>query len=149
MPAVDPRDVESRDFGPRIGCDVVNVVDISRSIDLFGRRYLERTFTAHELTTCDGPARDQRLAARFAAKEAVVKVLRPLDSALPWNSIEITRELWGGCGVVLSGEAAKLALAQDLQDFQVSISHEADVAIAMVIATRCDISQKTEGRCHR
>ncbi|MGC0362806.1 holo-[acyl-carrier protein] synthase [Rhodococcus sp. 27YEA15] len=124
------------DLVPRIGCDVVNVVDVSRSIDLFGQRYLERTFTSHELQTCAGPSRDQRLAARFAAKEAVVKVLRPDDVAIPWNSIEIRRELWGGCGVILSGAAAELARAQDLQDFQVSISHEADVAIAMVIATR-------------
>ena len=62
------------DIGPRIGCDVVNVVDVTRSIELFGRRYLDRTFTPHELQTCAGPARDQRLAARFAAKEAVVKV---------------------------------------------------------------------------
>lgn len=141
-PSTNPAVPRPVDISPRIGCDVVNVVDVSRSIDLFGRRYLERMFTARELETCSGPARDQRLAARFAAKEAVVKVLRPFDSALPWNSIEITRELWGGCGVSLSGEAAKLALVQDLQDFQVSISHEADVAIAMVIATPCGISQQ-------
>jgi len=51
------------DIGPRIGCDVVNVVDVTRSIELFGRRYLDRTFTPHELQTCAGPARDQRLAA--------------------------------------------------------------------------------------
>lgn len=137
------------DATPRIGCDVVNVVDVSRSIDLFGSRYLERTFTARELEICSGAARDQRLAARFAAKEAVVKVLRPADAAIPWNSIEITRELWGGCGVELFGEAAKLAVAQDLQDFQVSISHEADVAIAMVIAMHRGGSQQTEGLSHR
>ncbi|MDI9955923.1 MULTISPECIES: holo-ACP synthase [unclassified Rhodococcus (in: high G+C Gram-positive bacteria)] len=124
------------DIGPRIGCDVVNVVDVTRSIELFGRRYLDRTFTPHELQTCAGPARDQRLAARFAAKEAVVKVVRPGDVPVPWSSIEITRAEWGGCGVTLSGNAAELARAQDLHDFQVSISHEADVAIAMVIATR-------------
>ncbi|MDJ0114611.1 4'-phosphopantetheinyl transferase superfamily protein, partial [Rhodococcus erythropolis] len=80
-----------------------------------------RTFTPHELQTCAGPARDQRLAARFAAKEAVVKVLRPGDVPVPWNSIEITRAEWGGCGVTLSGNAAELARAQDLHDFQVSI----------------------------
>lgn len=42
------------DIGPRIGCDVVNVVDVTRSIELFGRRYLDRTFTPHELQTCAG-----------------------------------------------------------------------------------------------
>lgn len=135
----EPAPTPMLDVGPRIGCDVVNVVDVRRSIELFGRRYLERTFTAHELQTCVGPTRDQRLAARFAAKEAVVKVLRPGDVAIAWNSIEITRELWGGCGVVLSGNAAELARAQDLNGFQVSISHEAEVAIAMVIATRSGV----------
>lgn len=132
------------DIGPRIGCDVVNVVDVRRSCELFGQRYLERTFTARELQTCAGPARDQRLAARFAAKEAVVKVLRPSDVAIPWNSIEITREPWGGCGVALSGNAAELARVQGLHDFQVSISHEADVAIAMVIATRSGVRNETK-----
>ncbi|WP_072688132.1 holo-ACP synthase [Rhodococcus marinonascens] len=131
----------SDDSGPsthesRIGCDVMMVEHVRSSVERFGDRYLTRIFTRHELETCGGPARDQRLAARFAAKEAVVKVLRPGDIALPWQSIEIRRESWGGCGVYLSGNASNLAERQGLGGFHVSISHEADVAFAMVTASR-------------
>lgn len=121
---------------PRIGCDMVRVEDVTASVERFGDRYLRRVFTPHELDVCSGPARDQRLAARFAAKEAVVKVLRPRDIALPWRSIEIRRQSWGGCEVALSGNASMLAREQRLADFQVSISHESEYAIAMVMATR-------------
>ncbi|MBY6389657.1 ACP synthase, partial [Rhodococcus erythropolis] len=46
--APTPTPTPMLDIGPRIGCDVVNVVDVTRSIELFGRRYLDRTFTPHE-----------------------------------------------------------------------------------------------------
>lgn len=120
----------------RIGCDVVTVSDVARSIDHFGDRYLRRMFTPHELSVCAGPTRAQRLAARFAAKEAVMKVLRPRDHAIPWSSIEIRREPWGGCSVLLLGNAAVLARDEQLTDFQCSLSHEPEYAIATVVATR-------------
>ncbi|WP_241383831.1 holo-ACP synthase [Rhodococcus sp. CH91] len=120
----------------RIGCDVVTVREVARSIDRFGDRYLRRLFTEHELSVCTGPGRAQRLAARFAGKEAVMKVLRPRDHAVPWRSIEIHRENWGGCTVELTGNAAALARDEQLTDLQVSISHEPEYAIATVVATR-------------
>src|SRR5690606_21019887 len=120
----------------RIGCDAVTVGDVARSIDRFGERYLQRMFTPHELSVCTGPTRAQRLAARFAAKEAVMKVPRPRDHPIPWRSIEIHRESWGGCSVLLDGNAALLARDEQLTDFQVSISHEPEYAIATVVATR-------------
>ncbi|MEU5841533.1 holo-ACP synthase [Rhodococcus sp. NPDC047139] len=129
----------------RVGCDVVTVRDVARSIDRFGDRYLQRMFTPHELAVCTGPGRAQRLAARFAAKEAVMKVLRPRDQAVPWQAIEIRRETWGGCAVVLAGNAAALARDQQLTDIQVSISHEPEYAIATVVATRVG---ETEGGVH-
>jgi len=119
---------------PRIGCDLVTVQDVADSIEIFGDRYLTRTFTPHELETCTGAHRSQRLAARFAAKEAVLKVLRPGDTAVPWRSIEIRRAEWGGCTVELSGNAAALARDQQVTDIQVSISHEPRYALATVTA---------------
>lgn len=133
----------------RIGCDVMAVGQVAASIERFGDRYLRRIFTPHELQTCTGPTRDQRLAARFAAKEAVVKTLRPGNVALPWRSIEIRRESWGGCGVYLSGRASILAEQQGLGCFQVSISHEADVAIAMVTVSRLDRGHDQQGEGNR
>lgn len=127
---------------PRIGCDVVTVGDVAKSIDRFGDRYLRRMFTPHELSVCVGANRVQRLAARFAAKEAVMKVLRPRDEAIPWRSIEIHREHWGGCSVLLSGNAAVRASDEQLTDFQVSISHEPAYAIATVVATRTAVTER-------
>ncbi|MBM7459079.1 holo-ACP synthase [Rhodococcus coprophilus] len=129
---------------PRIGCDVVTVADVARSIDLFGDRYLRRIFTPHELSVCTGAARTQRLAARFAAKEAVMKVLRPRDEAIPWRSIEIRREPWGGCSVQLDGNAAARASDEQLTDFQVSLSHEPEYALATVAATRTAVTEREQ-----
>ena len=66
----------------RVGTDLVHVPDVAASIDRFGARYLHRVYTDAELDTCRSGAggwSPERLAARFAAKEAVLKVLRPAD----------------------------------------------------------------------
>lgn len=115
----------------RVGCDVISVADIDASITRFGERYLSRVFTAHEQSVCNGDTRSQRLAARFAGKEAVMKVLRPHDDAVPWTCIEIRRADWGGCEVHLTGAAADLAQTCGLDDIQVSLSHENEYAMAV------------------
>jgi len=66
-----------------VGCDLTNPLDVAASIEQFGDRYLRRIYTDAELAGCAGPILSQRLAARFAAKEAVAKVLGELSGALP------------------------------------------------------------------
>jgi holo-[acyl-carrier protein] synthase len=63
----------------RVGTDLVNVDEVAASIERFGDRYLSRIFTSQETAACSGPngPSAERLAARFAAKESVVKVLQP------------------------------------------------------------------------
>ena len=63
----------------RVGTDVVAVHQVADSVARFGPRYLQRVYTDHELDSCAGSPtfRAARLAARFAAKEATIKVLRP------------------------------------------------------------------------
>ena len=56
----------------RTGCDLVQVVDVEHARRRYGSRYLRRVFTDTEQTECAGPDDTRRLAARFAAKEAVV-----------------------------------------------------------------------------
>lgn len=116
----------------RVGCDLLAVADVQQSIEQFGVRYLRRVYTPRELASCGGAA--HRLAARFAAKEAAIKVLRPGDVALPLLSIEIIRKYGGWCEVALFGPAAALARAGGLADLQVSLAHEADYAMAVVHA---------------
>ena len=126
-------------MGLRVGADIAVVDDVRSSVERFGRRYLDRIFTAHEIASCQGdPAVvAASLAARFAAKEATIKVLRPADAAPPWRSIEVRRDPSGWCELRLRGEAARLAAEAGITDLQVSLSHDGGLAAAVVLA-RCE-----------
>lgn len=109
---------------------------VRQSIDQHGERYLKRIYTEGELRDChtaEGIVAE-RLAARFAAKEAMLKVLRPVDEAVPWRTIGVVRHSAGWVTVELSGRAEALAAEGGLSDFELSICHEADFASAVVIA---------------
>ncbi len=120
----------------RVGVDVMAVGEVQRSIDAFGDRYLTRVFTEHELacTAGDDATRARGLAARFAAKEATLKVLHTQDAQPDWRSIEVRRTAGGWCEIKLSGRAADLAHQQAISDLDVSMSHEGSTAVAVVVA---------------
>jgi len=119
----------------RVGVDVVSVDDVAASIERFGDRYLQRVYTPHELQSCGGASgvRASRLAARFAAKEAVVKVLRPDGRTPPWRDIEVWRHDVGWCEIRLHGSAADLAAGAGLGNLAVSITHDKGIAAAVVV----------------
>jgi holo-[acyl-carrier protein] synthase len=119
----------------RVGIDLVSVEDVRHSIATLGDRYLERIYTAAELDDCGGEHPDpERLAARFAAKEAALKVLRPGDHGLALTTIEVRRAPEGWVELGLSGPAAELAAEAGLSGFALSIAHEAGFATAVVTA---------------
>jgi holo-[acyl-carrier protein] synthase len=120
----------------RIGIDLVNVNDVREAIAEHGERYLERVYTADELQDCtrDSEPDPGRLAARFAAKEATMKVLRCGDEALPWSSIALRKRPGGWPDLELAGEAKRLAQSAGVGELTVSITHEADYAAAVVAA---------------
>jgi holo-[acyl-carrier protein] synthase len=93
-------------------------------------------FTEREVTDCGGRENisPDRLAARFAAKEAARKVLRIDDESVPWRSIEVRREPGGWTELELHGAAAELAERSGMRGFSVSLTHEAGFASAVVIA---------------
>ena len=93
---------------------------------------LTRLFTPHELETCAGAP--ERLAARFAAKEAAIKVLRPDDVRPEWRAIEVRRQPSGACDLRLTGTAAAQAAAAGITSMAVSLSHDGDLATAVVVA---------------
>jgi holo-[acyl-carrier protein] synthase len=101
-------------------------------------RYLERIYTHGELEDCTTPSGidAERLAARFAAKEAALKVLRPGAVAVPFHSIEVCRRPGGWVELELSGPAAALAHDAGLSNFALSITHENGFASAVVMAER-------------
>jgi holo-[acyl-carrier protein] synthase len=117
----------------RVGADLVQVADVATSISRFGDRYLRRVYTDHELATCAGSP--ERLAARFAAKEATIKVLRPVDVRPEWRSIEVHRDPSGACDLRLSGTAAEQARAAGIGELAVSLTHDAGLAAAVVVAS--------------
>jgi holo-[acyl-carrier protein] synthase len=120
----------------RVGADVVAVHQVAESVEVFGARYLNRIYTEHELSSSAGsPAvRAASLAARFAAKEATIKVLRPTGHQPDWRSIEVRRHSGGWCTMALTGHAAALADQAGVADLAVSLTHEGDVAAAVVVA---------------
>ncbi len=120
----------------RVGADVVAVHQVAESVARFGSRYLQRVYTEHELSSCAGspPVQAAGLAARFAAKEATIKVLRPVGHQPDWRSVEVRRHSHGWCTMDLSGHAATLADQAGIADLAVSLTHEGDVAAAVVVA---------------
>jgi holo-[acyl-carrier protein] synthase len=115
----------------RTGCDLQRIDDVSDAIRDFGDRYLDRVYTpAEQATYRTGGAAS--LAARFAAKEAVLKVIGTADGVDP-RSVEITQQ--DGRPVVrLSGLASALAERAGLGPIDVSLSHSGDHALAVAVA---------------
>ena len=120
----------------RVGTDVVAVHQVAESVERFGPRYLQRVYTEHEVMSCRGtPAvKAASLAARFAAKEATIKVLRPAGRQPDWRSVEVRRHSEGWCTMALSGHAAALADQAGIADLAVSLPHDGDMAAAVVVA---------------
>jgi holo-[acyl-carrier protein] synthase len=120
----------------RVGIDLVAVDSVRESIRSHAERYLERVYTERELEDCSNPAGvdPERLAARFAAKEAALKVLRPGEVGLSLKAIEVRRSSGGWVELELSGVAAELASERGLSDFALSLTHEGGYASAVVIA---------------
>jgi holo-[acyl-carrier protein] synthase len=126
----------------RVGVDLVAVTDVACSLERFGDRYLDRIFTPHEIACCRTGDRSpgvprgfsvESLAARFAAKEATLKVLRPEGPRPEWRSIEVHRTSGGWCEIRLFGLAAALAVDAGIEELAVSLTHEAMMAAAVVV----------------
>lgn len=117
-----------------IGVDIVEVRRIRAALDnpQTGERFRDRVFTPGEIAYCARRRTGvESYAARFAAKEAVVKVLGKL---VDWREIEVVRGD-GPPAICLHGGAARRAAELGVQEFHLSVSHTAEHAIAYVVAT--------------
>lgn len=117
----------------RVGIDLASIPDVAASLARFGDRYLRRVYTVGEIVETGSDPR--RLAARFAAKEAVIKVLAPSDEPIDLRDIEIRADTGGGCEARLVASAAALATAAGLSSVSVSVSHLGDLAAAVALGT--------------
>lgn len=119
-----------------VGIDVQPIVEVEASIKEFGDRYTQRLFTDHELESCgENPlTAASGLAGRFAAKEAVLKILDVRESVPPWTTIEVHRTKGTRPEIVLRGIAAEIARHQGVKQISLSLSHGGGIATAAVVA---------------
>jgi len=117
------------------GIDVVEVSRIARAVERYGKRFLERVFTADEIRYCESKRnRIERYAARFATKEAAMKALGTgLSRGVTWQQIEIRREPGGRPTVFFAGVAAEFARQLGAARAHLSITHTQAMAVAHVI----------------
>ncbi len=114
------------------GVDIIELASWRRNLAVGGQRFLDLNFTEHELAWCGGEP--QRLAARFAAKEAVAKALGTgfRDDVQP-SEIEVMTLDHGQPTLHLHGAAAARADALELRSWSVSLSHGDMAVIAFVV----------------
>ena len=94
-------------------------------IEKHGEVFLQRVFTRREIEYCSSrKAATQHYAGRWAAKEAVLKVLGTgWARGIQWTDLEIQNEVSGAPVMKLSGKAAEIAKERGIQEVMVSISH--------------------------
>ena len=114
------------------GVDAAEIPRIRAALDRWGQRFLDRVYTPGEQLYCRGRA--ERLAGRFAAKEAVSKALGTGIRRLSWRDIEILPNRRGRPTVYLYGRAAQRAREMGTRWLSVSITHTDELAVAFVIA---------------
>ncbi len=117
------------------GVDLVQVARIARLQRRFGSRFLERVYTEEEINYClKQPGQAESLAGRYAAKEAVYKILHRELEFLCWREIEIVIDRVGAPGLRLEGGARQAAGRLRITRWHVSLSHERKFALASIIA---------------
>ena len=118
------------------GVDIVDVADFSRLIEAPARQFLDRYFTDSELATvATGANKLERLAGRFAVKEAVLKALGVgWGDGIAFTDVEIITLETGAPTVLLHRRLADLERERCIIGWLVSTSHTATVAVGSVIA---------------
>jgi len=114
-----------------IGTDIIEIDRVSRTIQRWGKRFLNRVYTGAELELYG--KRPHTLAASFAAKEAVMKVLGTGAKGVGWREIEVLFHPTGKPLVRLHGRAQKQAENLGIKEIDVSMSHCRDYATATAI----------------
>ncbi len=128
----------------------VDMLEIARMERVIKRRpsFLKRVFTDEERAYCDSCARPaEHYAARFAAREAVLKALGTgFSEGISFKDVSVTNDEWGKPIAVLSGRAAEVAAERGVQEVALSLSHTRDVAVANAVLVTEDVRPKVEER---
>lgn len=119
------------------GIDLVDCPRIEEMLEKHGSRFLDRVFTqAEQNYATNAKNRIEKLAGRFAAKEAVLKLLGTgWRGKIAWTDIEVLGNSLGQPIVSLSGEVKKIADTMGIKNVSLSISHTANFVMASAVAT--------------
>ena len=118
------------------GIDLVDCPRIEEMVARHGERFIQRIFTAAEQAYAKANKNEiEKLAGRFAAKEAILKLMGTgWRGKIAWTDIEIINNSSGQPEVTLDGEVEKIADKLGIKHISVSITHTANFAIASAVA---------------
>ncbi len=130
MPAPRPAELNFR-----VGVDAVGVERV-RAVICTDDARRRAVFTQRELDHCSGRRREyEHLAARFAAKEAVLKAFGTgVSQRMRFTEVEVVNERSGRPRIVLDGAVAEFARSHGLRQLEVSLTHTDGLALASVVA---------------
>jgi len=114
------------------GVDIIEIHRVAELLARHGDRFRQRVYTDREWA--DSGGRVESLAARFAAKEALIKALGSRDPAL--REIEVVRPEFSQPSLRLWGRAAEVARELGVQQLSISLSHGKEHAVAVVVLVR-------------
>lgn len=108
-----------------IGTDIIECVRIAQMIEKHGEVFLQRVFTQREILYCSSrKTATQHYAGRWAAKEAVLKVLGTgWAKGILWTDVEIINEVSGAPVIKITGKAAEIARQRGIREVMITISH--------------------------
>lgn len=128
----------------------VDMLEIARMERVIGRRpsFLRRVFTDEERAYCERCARPaEHYAARFAAREAVLKALGTgFSDSVGLSDVSVANDASGRPRAVLSGRAAEVAAAQGVREIALSISYTREVAVANAVAVTDEVRPQPDAR---
>ena len=120
-----------------VGIDIIEVERVRKVYEHHGERFLKRVFTEAEVRQCRGKA--NRLAGRFAAKEAISKALGTGLHGVSWREMEVVQLRSGRPTVTLHGNAKRRAQFLGISAFDVSIADLKDFSIAIAVAIQTSL----------
>jgi holo-[acyl-carrier protein] synthase len=118
------------------GIDLVDFPRIEEMVKQHGERFLNKVFTDVEQAYAGANKnRIEKLAGRFAAKEAILKLMGTgWRGKIAWTDIEIVNNPAGQPEVSLHGEVERIAGKLGIKHISLSITHTANFAIASAVA---------------
>ena len=118
------------------GIDLVDFGRIERMLEKHPQRFLDRVFTPAEQADADRVKnRIEKLAGRFAAKEAIMKLIGTgWRDGIAWTDIEVVNNPLGQPIVTITGKVQELADEKGIEQITLSITHTANFALASAVA---------------